>query len=149
MKTFSATPKDITHDWHVDRRRWGPARTARQRRGAAHPGQSTSRRFTPHMDGGDFVVVLNASKVKLTGRKLAQKTYFRTPATWAMSRYAWRRTCSDTHPDRVIEKAVFGMLPKNSWPSSTCGASSRCTRARSIRTRRSSRSRSPLPACRR
>ena len=71
--------------------------------------------FAPHMDCGDFVVVINADKVDVTGRKLEQKMYYRhsgypgglttTPLAKEMQK----------HPDRVIEKAVRGMLPKNSW----------------------------------
>ena len=70
--------------------------------------------FAPHMDCGDFVVVINAEKVDVTGRKLEQKMYYRhsgypgglttTPLAKEMEK----------HPDRVIEKAVRGMLPKNS-----------------------------------
>ena len=70
--------------------------------------------FAPHMDCGDFVVVINADKVDVSGRKLEQKMYYRhsgypgglttTPLAKEMEK----------HPDRVIEKAVRGMLPKNS-----------------------------------
>ena len=70
--------------------------------------------FTPHMDGGDFVIVLNASKVKFTGRKLAQKTYFKHTGYMGHESHTAARDLMDNHPDRVIEKAVFGMLPKNS-----------------------------------
>jgi large subunit ribosomal protein L13 len=70
--------------------------------------------FTPHMDGGDFVIVLNASKVKFTGRKLSQKTYFKHTGYMGHESHTVARDLMDTHPDRVIEKAVFGMLPKNS-----------------------------------
>ena len=71
MKTFTATPSDITHDWHVVDATGVPlgrlaTHVAQLIRGKHKP------TFTPHMDGGDFVVVINASKVKLTGRKLEQ-----------------------------------------------------------------------------
>jgi len=69
--------------------------------------------YSPHQDVGDFVVVVNAEKIKLTGKKMEQKTYFRhsgyiggvttTPVTLMLQR----------HPERVIEFAVKGMLPKN------------------------------------
>ena len=70
--------------------------------------------YAPHMDTGDFVVVINASRIQVTGRKLEQKQYYRhsgypggmtvTPLAEQLAKY----------PDRVIEKAVRGMLPKNS-----------------------------------
>jgi large subunit ribosomal protein L13 len=66
------------------------------------------------MDGGDFVIVLNASKVKFTGRKLTQKTYFKHTGYMGHESHTVARDLMDRHPDRVIEKAVFGMLPKNS-----------------------------------
>ena len=70
--------------------------------------------FTPHMDGGDFVVVINASKVKLTGRKLEKKEYFRHTGYMGHERFTPVKDLLSKHPDRVIEKAVHGMLPKNS-----------------------------------
>jgi large subunit ribosomal protein L13 len=66
------------------------------------------------MDGGDFVVVINASKVRLSGRKLEQKNYFRHTGYMGHERYTPVKELLAKHPDRVIEKAVFGMLPKNS-----------------------------------
>jgi large subunit ribosomal protein L13 len=76
MKTFSATPSDITHDWHVVDATGVPlgrlaTHVAQLIRGKHKPS------FTPHMDVGDFVVVINAAKVKLSGRKMEQKSYFR------------------------------------------------------------------------
>ena len=75
MKTFTATPADISHDWHLVDAEDVPlgrlaSRVAQLIRGKHKP------TYTPHMDGGDFVVVINASKVKLTGRKLTNKMYF-------------------------------------------------------------------------
>ncbi|MBW8772087.1 MAG: 50S ribosomal protein L13, partial [Gemmatimonadetes bacterium] len=70
--------------------------------------------FTPHMDGGDFVVVINASKVKLTGKKLDQKTVFKHTGYMGHDTHTPIKEILAKHPDRVIEKAVFGMLPKNS-----------------------------------
>jgi large subunit ribosomal protein L13 len=113
MKTFSATPADISHDWHVVDAEGVPlgrlaSVVAQLIRGKHKP------TFTPHMDGGDFVVVINASKVKLTGRKLTNKVYFRHTGYMGHERFTEARTLLEKHPDRVIEKAVFGMLPKNS-----------------------------------
>ncbi|MCU0636254.1 MAG: 50S ribosomal protein L13, partial [Gemmatimonadaceae bacterium] len=68
--------------------------------------------FTPHMDTGDFVIVINASKVKVTGRKAEQKEYFRHTGYMGHERFTPFATMLAKHPDRVIEKAVYGMLPK-------------------------------------
>ena len=113
MKTFSATPDDLHHDWHLVDAADVPlgrlaSRVAQLIRGKHKPS------FTPHMDGGDFVVVVNAAKVKLTGRKVAQKRYFRHSGYMGHERFTSAKTLLAKHPDRVIEKAVFGMLPKNS-----------------------------------
>jgi large subunit ribosomal protein L13 len=68
--------------------------------------------FTPHMDCGDFVVVVNAEKVRLTGRKLEQKRYFRHSGYMGHERFTPVAKVLAKHPERVIEQAVFGMLPK-------------------------------------
>jgi large subunit ribosomal protein L13 len=70
--------------------------------------------FTPHADCGDFVVVINAEKVRLTGRKLDHKKYFRHTGYMGHESMTAARDVLAKHPDRVIEKAVFGMLPKTS-----------------------------------
>ncbi len=70
--------------------------------------------FTPHMDGGDFVVVVNAAKIRVTGNKLETKVYFRHTGYMGHERFTPLRDLLEKHPDRVVEKAVFGMLPKNS-----------------------------------
>lgn len=113
MKTFSATPDDITHDWFIVDAAGVPlgrlaSHVAQLIRGKHKP------TFTPHMDGGDFVVVVNASKVRLTGKKLEQKTYFKHTGYMGHESHTPARDMIEKHPDRVIEKAVFGMLPKNS-----------------------------------
>ncbi len=113
MNTYTATPKDITHDWHVVDAAGVPlgrlaSQVAQLIRGKHKP------TFTPHMDGGDFVVVINASQVRLTGRKLTQKTYFAHSGYMGHESHTAARDMLARHPDRVIEKAVFGMLPKNS-----------------------------------
>jgi large subunit ribosomal protein L13 len=113
MKTFSAKPSDITHDWHVVDAAGVPlgrlaTAVAQLIRGKHKPS------FTPHMDGGDFVIVVNAEQVKLTGDKLDKKTYFNHTGYMGHESHTPARKLLATHPDRVIEKAVFGMLPKNS-----------------------------------
>lgn len=71
--------------------------------------------YTPHVDTGDFVVVINAEKVRLTGRKLEQKTYYRhTGWTGSLRSITAGKVLASAHPERVVEHAVRGMLPKNS-----------------------------------
>lgn len=111
MKTYSATPKDIEHNWYVvDAEGMVLGRLATQiamiLRGKHKP------MFTPHMDTGDNVIVINASKVRVTGRKAEQKQYFRHTGYMGHERYTPFATMIAKHPERVIEKAVFGMLPK-------------------------------------
>jgi len=65
------------------------------------------------MDTGDFVIVINAEKVKVTGRKAEQKQYFRHTGYMGHELYTPYSTVLARHPERIIEKAVYGMLPKN------------------------------------
>lgn len=69
--------------------------------------------FAPHQDVGDFVVVINAEKIKLTGRKADQKTYFRHSGYPGGEKHIPYRKMLAEHPDRIIEHAVRLMLPKN------------------------------------
>ena len=69
--------------------------------------------FTPHVDTGDFVIVVNAAKVKLTGKKLIQKTYFHHYGYPGGSKFTQAGHLLETRPERVVEMAVRGMLPKN------------------------------------
>ena len=69
--------------------------------------------FTPHLDTGDFVVVVNAAEVRLTGRKADQKVYFRHSGYVGGNKEIPFRRMIETHPERVMELAVKGMLPKN------------------------------------
>ena len=112
MKTFTATPADINHDWHIVDAAGVPlgrlaSNVAQLIRGKHKP------TYTPHMDGGDFVVVVNASKVKLTGRKLEQKKYFTHTGYMGHERHTPAASMLAKHPERMIEKAVYGMLPKS------------------------------------
>ena len=111
MKTFSATPSDITNDWFVvDATDQVLGRLASEVakiiRGKHKP------IFTPHMDTGDGVIIINAAKVKVTGRKAEQKNYFRHTGYMGHERFTPMSTVLAKHPERVIEKAVYGMLPK-------------------------------------
>ncbi|HDN59721.1 MAG: 50S ribosomal protein L13 [Candidatus Neomarinimicrobiota bacterium] len=69
--------------------------------------------FSPHLDTGDFVVVINAEKVRLTGKKAEQKTYFKHSGYLGGWRLVPFKEMIQKHPERVIQHAVWGMLPKN------------------------------------
>ena len=112
MKTYTLKRREIEHRWHVvdaDGVVLGrlASQVAQLIRGKHKP------TFTPHMDGGDYVVVINAEKVRLTGRKLEQKAYFRHSGYMGHGRFTPVASMLAKHADRVIEKAVFGMLPKS------------------------------------
>jgi large subunit ribosomal protein L13 len=112
MKTFSATPKDIERRWYLidaDGMVLGrlASEVAKIIRGKHKP------IFTPHMDTGDHVIVINASKVRVTGRKAEQKEYFRHTGYMGHERFTPFATMLEKHPERIVEKAVFGMLPKS------------------------------------
>lgn len=111
MKTYTLTPDRIRRRWYLVDAQGVPlgrlaSAVAQLIRGKHKPD------FTPHMDGGDFVVVVNASKVRLTGRKLEQKQYFRHSGYMGHERFTPVAKVLATRPERVIEHAVFGMLPK-------------------------------------
>lgn len=112
MKTYSAKPKDIQRKWYLvdaDGLILGrmATRIADILRGKDKP------IFTPHLDTGDFVIVINAEKVRLTGRKPEQKEYQRYSGyPGGLKKITFRRML-ETHPERIIEHAVRGMIPHN------------------------------------
>jgi large subunit ribosomal protein L13 len=111
--TRSAKPGEVEPQWHVidatDQVLGRLAtRVATLIRGKHRP------TFTPHVDTGDFVIVVNADKVKLTGRKLEQKIYYRHSGyTGHLKSQTAGEVLSGPHADRVVRNAVRGMLPKN------------------------------------
>ncbi len=111
MKTYSARAGDVSRHWFVvdaNDQVLGrlASRVASILRGKHKPP------FTPHLDVGDFVIVVNAEKVKLTGNKLDRKLYRRhTGYPGGLVEIPYRRLL-ETHPERAIERAVWGMLPK-------------------------------------
>jgi len=112
MKTYTPKAEDIEHHWWLVDAEGIPlgrlaTEVARVIRGKHKP------MFTPHLDTGDFVVVINASKVRLTGNKAEQKTYFRHSGYMGGEKHIPFKRMIQTHPERVIEQAVRGMLPKN------------------------------------
>ena len=113
MKTYTIKESELDHRWHlVDAKGIVlgrlASRVAQLIRGKHKP------TFTPHMDGGDFVVVVNAEKVRLTGRKMEQKFYFKHTGYIGNLKSESLEKLLARAPERVIEKAVKGMLPKNS-----------------------------------
>ena len=112
MKTLTPKASEIDHQWwvvDVADKPLGRVSTeiARILRGKHKP------IYTPHLDTGDYVVVLNASRVKLTGKKADQKTYFRHSGYMGGEKLIPFRRMLESHPERIIELAVKGMLPKN------------------------------------
>ncbi len=110
-KTFVAKPADIERDWYVvDATDLTLGRLATQvasvLRGKHKP------QYTPYEDVGDFVVVINAEKVQVTGRKLDQKMYYRHTGYPGGIKSISLRKQLQKHPERVIEHAVKGMLPR-------------------------------------
>ena len=111
MKTYSVKAGEIERRWFVvdaEGKVLGriASEIARILRGKHKP------TYTPHLDTGDFVVVVNAEKVALTGRKAEQKTYFRHTGYMGNEKFIPFKQMLDKHPERVIELAVKGMLPK-------------------------------------
>ncbi len=113
MKTLTPKKNEIERNWWLvdaEGLRLGRLATqvARILRGKHKP------IYTPHLDTGDHVVVVNASKVALSGKKAEQKTYFRHSGYMGNEKHIPFRRMLETHPERIIELAVKGMLPKNS-----------------------------------
>ncbi len=111
MRTYTPKAEDIQRGWWVvDAAEKPLGRLATQLatvlRGKHKP------MYTPHLDTGDYIVVINAEKVRLTGNKADQKTYFRHSGYMGGERHIPFRRMIATHPERVIELAVKGMLPK-------------------------------------
>ncbi|ANB02446.1 50S ribosomal protein L13 [Ectothiorhodospira sp. BSL-9] len=112
MKTFSAKPAEVNRDWYVvdaSGKTLGRLATelARRLRGKHKP------EYTPHVDTGDYIVVVNASKVRLSGNKDSDKMYYHHTGYIGHMKSASAQQIRDTHPERLIETAVKGMLPKN------------------------------------
>ena len=95
--------------------------------------------FTPNVDGGDFVIIINADKVAISGDKLQNKLAYRHSGYPGGLRSRTIGELMQKHPDRVVEKAILGMLPKNKLGPVRSSASCTSTPGRSTRTPRSSR----------
>ena len=111
MKSFMASPSTITRDWYVvDATGHTLGRLASEiatiLRGKNKP------TYTPHIDTGDNVIVINAEKIKVTGKKLNQKVYYSHSEYVGGMKETTLKEMLAKHPERVIEFAVKGMLPK-------------------------------------
>ena len=112
MKTVSTRPQDVERAWFVidaesqvlGRLATEVARRLRGKHKAA---------YTPHVDTGDYIVVVNAEKVRVTGNKATDKTYYRHTGYPGGIKATRFENMIEKHPERVIEKAVKGMLPRN------------------------------------
>ena len=112
MRTYQPKPSDVVRQWHVidaDDIVLGrlASQTAKLLRGKHKP------MYAPHLDTGDFVVIINASKVVMTGNKAAQSTvYSHSGYPGGLSKKSYAEVLA-TRPERIVEKAIKGMLPHN------------------------------------
>lgn len=112
LRTYSAKVGEVKKDWYIcdaEGKTVGRLATevARILRGKHKP------TFTPHVDCGDFVIVTNASKIKMTGKREDQKEYYHNTLYPGGARFEKFKVLLGTRPDRIVESAVKGMLPKN------------------------------------
>ena len=111
MKTFSAKPAEVRRDWYVvdaTGKTLGRLSTeiARRLRGKHKP------EYTPHVDTGDYIVVINAEKIRVTGNKLKDKTYYRHTGYIGNLKSITLDKLLDEAPERALQHAVKGMLPR-------------------------------------
>ena len=112
MKTFSAKPAEVRRDWHLvdaDGKTLGrlASEIARRLRGKHKP------IYTPHVDTGDYIVVVNAQKIHVTGNKLSDKVYHWQTGYVGNMKSATLAELLARSPEKVLQLAVKGMLPKN------------------------------------
>jgi large subunit ribosomal protein L13 len=112
MKTFSAKPADVKRDWYIvdaEGKTLGrlASELARRLRGKHKP------EYTPHVDTGDYIVVVNCEKVRVTGNKMKDKMYHHHTGYIGNLKSISLEKLLEKAPERVIENAVKGMLPKN------------------------------------
>ncbi|MDY6980030.1 MAG: 50S ribosomal protein L13 [Pseudomonadota bacterium] len=112
MKTFSAKPETVKRDWYVidaTDKVLGRVATeiARRLRGKHKP------EYTPHVDTGDYIIVINADKIAVTGKKEWDKMYYHHTGYPGGIKSISLDKQRDKHPERILETAVRGMLPKN------------------------------------
>jgi large subunit ribosomal protein L13 len=112
MKTFSAKPEEVSRDWYVvdaTGKTLGRLSTeiARRLRGKHKP------EYTPHVDTGDYIVVVNAEKIRVTGNKMKDKMYHRYTGYIGNLKSMSLEKLMDQAPERALQFAVKGMMPRN------------------------------------
>ena len=112
MKTFSAKPAEVQREWHLidaSGKTLGrlASEIARRLRGKHKP------IYTPHVDTGDYIIVINASKIRVSGRKASDKVYYQHSGYIGGMKSASFQELITKKPDKVLRLAVAGMLPKN------------------------------------
>ena len=112
MKTYSAKPETVKRDWYVvdatDKTLGRLSTEIAHRLRGKHKAE-----YTPHVDTGDYIIVINAEKVRVTGRKASDKMYYRhTGYPGGLKSISFEKLIQSA-PERVIQHAVKGMLPKN------------------------------------
>ncbi|MFT4186162.1 MAG: 50S ribosomal protein L13 [Micrococcaceae bacterium] len=118
MRTYTPKPGDVTRQWHIiDATDVVLGRLASQAATLLRGKHKTI--FAPHADTGDFVIIVNAEKVALTGSKLQQKRAYRHSGYPGGLRSTSYAELLEKHPVRAVEKAIKGMLPKNSLGAKT------------------------------
>lgn len=112
MKTFSAKAHEVKRDWYVidasDKVLGRLATEIARRLRGKHKAE-----YTPHVDTGDYIIVTNAEKVTVTGRKFKEKVYYHHTGFPGGIKDITFDKLQASHPERIIERAVKGMLPKN------------------------------------
>lgn len=112
MKTYQLKAKEVKRNWHlIDAKDQVLGRLASQV--AAHLMGKLKIDYSPHIESGDYVVIVNAEKVKLTGKKAQQKVYRSHSGYPGGFKEVTFSKMSQEHPERIIEHAVAGMLPDN------------------------------------
>ena len=112
MRTASTRPQDVQHDWYLvdaDGKTLGRLATeiARRLRG------KHKAIYTPHVDTGDYIVVVNAEKVRVTGQKETDKIYYRHSGYPGGIKATPLNRLRQAHPERILANAVKGMMPRN------------------------------------
>lgn len=112
MKTFSAKAENVRRDWYLidaSNKTLGrlASEVARRLKGKHKP------EYTPHVDTGDYIIITNAEKIRVTGKKKQEKIYHRHSGYPGGMKELTLAKLLSSHPERVIEFAVKGMLPKN------------------------------------
>ena len=111
MKSYIAKPQEVERKWYVVDAAGKPLGRVSSQVASILRGKNKPI-FTPHIDTGDYVIVVNAEKIKVTGKKLDQKVYYRHSGYVGGIKETTLKEMLNKHPERVIEFAVKGMLPK-------------------------------------